>query len=386
VLFLSSSYPIFKKGHWQNWSPRHETAKRLVKQGVTVFVVAPHTEGAAFEETIDGVKIFRFGKNAQLDFRKISPIRAAGYLYQYYSKAKEVCEKNRVDIVHGFWAIPGGTVAKRLSRKYKIPFVVELLGSDVFLGLQNIATKHFVKSAIENADYIFADGYSLIDFAKEKKVKMKKVFVHFYEPEIHKPSSKKILQMKKKWKIGKNDLVIMVSRFKGKIYGAEYAIRAMPKIIKKSPNAKLLLVGKAGDYENVIEEEIKKSGAGKNIVKTGFLDKPEYWCALKTSSIYLSPSLSDSTSVALLEAVAAKKPIIATNIGDNAHWVKNNVNGKIIPAADTKAIINAVLELKDSDLKKIGMANKKILEKEPCTWKGIIEKYIEIYETCLKEK
>lgn len=383
---MSSSYPIFVKGHWQNWSPRHETAKRLVEKGINVFVVAPHTEGAAFEETIDGVKIYRFGKNAPLDFRRISPFAVPVYMHQFYSKAKKVCGKNKISLVHGFWAIPSGTIAARIAKECKIPGIVELLGSDVFLGLKNFLTKGLVKNAIEKADYVFADGYSLIDFAKSRGIKISRSFVHFYEPEMHDPSKEKILEMRKKWGIGDNDFVLMVSRFKGKIYGAEYAIRAMPEILKAVPNAKLLLVGKAGDYEKAIEEEIKKSGAEKNISKTGFLDKQEYWCALKISDIYITPSLSDSTSVGLLEAMFAEKPIIATGIGDNPYWVKNNSNGKIILPADSPEIARAVIELKNSDLSKIGAANKKSLEKEHCTWKEIIEKYIEIYETCIKEK
>jgi len=161
ALFLSSSYPIFKKGHWQNWSPRHETAKRLVEKGINVFVVAPHTEGAASEETVDGVKIYRFGKNAPLDFRGINPIAVSIYMWQFYSMAKKACRENDIDIVHGFWAVPSGAIAVKIAKKYKMPCIVELLGSDVFLGLKNPFTKGLVKSAIENADFVFATSEPL---------------------------------------------------------------------------------------------------------------------------------------------------------------------------------------------------------------------------------
>jgi len=385
ILFLSSSYPIFKKGHWQNWSPRHETAKRLAEKGHNVFVIAPHTKGAARQEIVEGVKIYRFGNNAPLDFRKINPFATIKYFMQFYSKTKEVCKKHDIGIIHAFWAIPAGMIGIRAGKKFKIPVIVELLGSDVFFGLKNFFSRHFVKKAIENADYVFADGKSLIDFSVSEGVKIKRHWVHFYEPEIHNPNVQKLEEMRKKWGIQKNDFIIMLSRFKSKIYGAEFAIRAMPKIFEKIPNAKLLMVGKAGDYEKIIQGEIDRAGIRKKTVFTGFLDKADYWAAMKLSAVYLSPSLSDSTSVGLLEAMFAGLPIIASDIGDNSYWVKEGKNGKIVPAENSDKIGDAIIGLSKKDLKKIGSENKKILEKECCDWKKIIEKHIEIYSELLKK-
>ncbi len=55
ILYLTTSYPIFMKGNWQNVSPRHEQAKRFVKMGHKIFVIKPRVKGEKKKETVEAV-------------------------------------------------------------------------------------------------------------------------------------------------------------------------------------------------------------------------------------------------------------------------------------------------------------------------------------------
>jgi len=87
---------------------------------------------------------------------------------------------------------------------------------------------------------------------------------------------------------------------------------------------------------------------------------------LANSDVYVSTSLSDSTSVSLLEAMASQLPVIVTDIEGNREWVKNGVNGFIIPTKNPKALAERLLQLLDNDeiIKKFGSTNRIIVEKK----------------------
>lgn len=394
ILFLSSSYATFIKGHWQNWSPRHELASDLVKKGHEVFVVTPQIDESKEFEIVDGVTIYRFGKKKQVDFRKIKLLSSIIYMLQFFFTSLKIAKKHKVDLIHAFWAIPSGYLALCLSRILKKPYTVELLGNDVFMALHHPIAKHLAKAAIDNADYVITDGWSLVHYAEKHGCrKMKKVFVHFYESRIPKPDKKMIEKYRKKWNIKKDFKVILVNRIKLPHYGAEFVIKALPLIRKKIPSIRLLMVGSAGNYKQKIDEEIEKNNARDLIIETGYLNKEEIAATFKLSQIYVNPSLSDSTSVGLLEAMYAGLPIIASSIGDNPYWVTKE-NGIIVEGAEDgikiigpldKNIAGAVIEMfSKKNLKEMGKKSRQRVEKE-CENAGYIKKQIQIYEELIKK-
>lgn len=385
ILFLSSSYSIFVKGHWQNPNPRHDLAVKLMEQGHKVYVVTPHIKGAESQQVVDGVEIFRFGKDMPLDFRKINPLKALSYYRNFQKEAAEVAKEKKIDVIHGFWAIPAGYVARKLSKKIKKPYVVELLGSDVFFGLMNPVSAKFVKSAINDADYVIADGPSLIAFAKENGCKIGESYVHGYVPIIAGRNNAIDEKLREKWGLKENEKLLMVSRIKDRIYGVEYLLEAV-KDIKKEIDVKVLLVGGGGEYKGVLDAKIDELGIGDIVVFTGHLDKGEYCAAMRLSDIYVTPSLSDSTSVALLEAMAIGMPVIASDVGDNSYWIKDGVNGKIVKAKSAEEIANAaVYLLTEANLEEISERNKKKVT-EKCDWEEIIQNYEKIYKKVINKK
>lgn len=62
----------------------------------------------------------------------------------------------------------------------------------------------------------------------------------------------------------------------------------------------------------------------------------------KKNTIFILPSLAEWQPLTVLEAFASKLPVIATDVGDNTYFIKNDENGYLVPSADAKALKNVV--------------------------------------------
>ncbi len=127
-----------------------------------------------------------------------------------------------------------------------------------------------------------------------------------------------------------------------KTKGLPYLIEAMAEIHKTHPDAKLVIIGDGRERKN-LELRIADCGLEKNVMLVGRL--AEAWRYLKAFDIFVLPSLKEGFPWALLEAMAAQVPVIATSVGAIPEIIKNNENGMLVAPGDAKALQQAISEL-----------------------------------------
>jgi len=123
--------------------------------------------------------------------------------------------------------------------------------------------------------------------------------------------------------------------------GITYAISALAAALKTNPQLHLLIVGTGEENDNLIAQA-RSLGIEKNITFAGRrkdIDK-----VLSSSDIFLLPSLNEGLPMAMLEAMAAGKAVIATDVGDVATALKGDA-GIIIQSQDLDALIKNILLL-----------------------------------------
>ena len=90
---------------------------------------------------------------------------------------------------------------------------------------------------------------------------------------------------------------------------------------------------------------------------------------LADSDLYVSSSLSDGTSVCLLEAMAAGLPVVVTDVEAILEWVTDGENGLVVPRKDPAALAEAICAmLGDSDLRDTFGRNNYRIAKERASW------------------
>jgi glycosyltransferase involved in cell wall biosynthesis len=83
---------------------------------------------------------------------------------------------------------------------------------------------------------------------------------------------------------------------------------------------------------------------------------------LSTADIFVLPSRSEGFSNAIVEAMAASLPVVATDVGGNTEAVTDGVSGLIVPSEDPAALAEAITQLlaDPSKAREMGAAGKKL--------------------------
>ena len=123
----------------------------------------------------------------------------------------------------------------------------------------------------------------------------------------------------------KDPLTIFSCRRLEKLYNVETLVRALARL-KSRQNWRALIVG-TGSQKKKLEKLAAWLGISNQVSFLGELSAADYRRMLLESDIYVSTALSDSTSVSLLEAMAAKLACLVTEIPGNVEWVTVMENG-----------------------------------------------------------
>jgi len=157
-----------------------------------------------------------------------------------------------------------------------------------------------------------------------------------YRIEIDKEKKKQELGIKKQGPI------IGLGARLSKQKGITYLLQAMPSILKELPDLTLVIAGQ-GYCKDELEDEAKKIGVGSSVVFTGpRLDMPEL---LKLFDLFVLPSLYEGLPMVILEAMAAKCPVVATDVGGNYMAITHGVNGSLVEAANPEALAQEVVKV-----------------------------------------
>ncbi len=165
--------------------------------------------------------------------------------------------------------------------------------------------------------------------------------------------------------------------------GYEDFVRAMPTILQKIPRARFLIVGEAiypayRDYKQQIGDLVDRLGLSGKVNFTGFRDDLRE--VLDILDIFVLPSRSEGFGRANLEAMAAGKPVVSTNVGGIPEVVINGEDGILVPPCDPGALAAAIIRLaEDKALAgKMGAAGRK--RAEQFTIEKMVDGVVRVYE------
>jgi glycosyltransferase involved in cell wall biosynthesis len=124
--------------------------------------------------------------------------------------------------------------------------------------------------------------------------------------------------------------------------GMTYLMQAARTIVDRMPSARIVIVG-GGPLEEPLKRQAESLGLSGHVLFAGWrADVSELMLAF---DVFVMSSLWEAMPLALLEALAAARPIVLTTVGDNRRIVQDGAAGRLVPPRDAGAIASAVLEL-----------------------------------------
>ncbi len=123
--------------------------------------------------------------------------------------------------------------------------------------------------------------------------------------------------------------------------GYDVMCRALSVLQRRSPGIHYLIVG-TGDpgYERTLRELVRSLGLEAQVHFTGFQD-PVY-PALAAMDVYVHPAIMEGFGIALLEAMAAGKPVVATTTGGIPDIVVHEETGLLVEPGNPEALASAI--------------------------------------------
>lgn len=119
-------------------------------------------------------------------------------------------------------------------------------------------------------------------------------------------------------------------------------IRAYRRVREQLPDSALLLIG-GGKLRRELESCAREEGMNGAVHFLG--DRSDVRELLQGLDVFVLSSVSEGYSMALLEASATALPIVATDVGGNREIVQHGVTGRVVPARDSEALAQAILDL-----------------------------------------
>jgi L-malate glycosyltransferase len=166
-----------------------------------------------------------------------------------------------------------------------------------------------------------------------------------------------------------HDKIVVSTRKQLPIYGVEYLIRAMPLVLARMNDVKLLVIGE-GPLLEYHKSLAKRLGIENQVKFLGNVENHKLPAILNAGDVYVSTSFSDGSSASLMEAMACGLPVVVTKIPANEEWVVHGENGFLVKPGDSVTLADYVIKvLKDERLRLLmGEASLKVAKKR-ADWK-----------------
>ena len=331
---------------WVKWLRKN-------KHEVTIFSLNEGEDCVYFgpEPALDRSLIFNLGKNV----RKTT------------SELQTKIDEFKPDLVHGFFLVNHGMYASRIEG---YPKVMTAMGSDILIApKESKLLSWIVKRAIKNSDSIFGPPLLMDEIEKWNLNTELNENIIGIDCSIFKPSEK-------------TKTIVFARGFK-EVYNPIVVSKAIEVLSSKLDNYEFIL---CGDGPLKPESERILSYC-KNVQFTGQISETKLAEIIGKAELVLSPSLSDSIPLTILEAVASGTPVVASNIPANQAWVDRELPVFLFKTGNSEDLakkISTVIE--DDSVLKYTIESGPELIKKNYSWEREAGKVLKKYQGLVTQK
>lgn len=363
----------------------------LVKRGYEVSLLTGSAEGAKAHDDYKGVKITRA---PIMNLNWLSKRGLVGIEKEVRNVISSFLDRAKPHVVHAhnmnyFSKTHAGVLEEEVKKKRNIPLVLTAHNSwddMLFLRLtRKIQWDHIIAVSFYIKKELMGIG---CDNSQVTTIH------HGIDINRFKPTNRK--EYKGRLAFLKDKRVIFHPARMGIAKGCDISVKAMRLVIRKFPNAVLVLAGTKNIVDWGVTQQkdiayivdlIDESGIKNNVFIEMFtLDEMVRLYAISEICLYPS-TVGEPFGLTMLESLASAKPMIVTNSGGMPEIIQDGINGYIVPVKDYEAIATKIITLLDDEglKERIGSTGRKFAELR--FTKGIMaENNIKIYKQVVGAK
>jgi glycosyltransferase involved in cell wall biosynthesis len=308
---------------------------------VVVSCLAAHLDPTRFQATVG---LFHPGFLAdrcrQAGVRtRFVPIRGA-FDVGWFHRAWRVVRQERVALVHAheFTANTYGTAVARLAG---IPLIATVHGKSYY---PERLKRRAAYRLVSRMSTMVAVSHDLKRFmVRQLGIAPDRIRVIHNGVEPHVPAAPgDVERCRAELGLRRDEQVVGTVASLYPVKGHTYLLEAVGAVLEACPRTTFLLIGQ-GELQRSLEAEARSRGYGGRVRFLGF--RSDVSALLDLMDVFVLPSLSEGLSIALLEAMAAGVPVVATDVGGNGEIVLDGETGLLVPSRNAAALAGAVIRL-----------------------------------------
>jgi glycosyltransferase involved in cell wall biosynthesis len=261
------------------------------------------------------------------------------------------------DLVHAHWFTGPGWIMAVARGK---PFIVTAWGSDVLRFARTTPFRRLIAKLVgRNASAITYDADLLADALVSlglPRASMHRI-VFGADADLFQPRAPDHAFLRELG-VTNDDPVVLFMRGLDAVYEPETVIRGFAEALRRRPcnllirsdhphSAGPFAAASARSNWSRLQPVIEDLGVGDRVFPYTSVDREDLPRLLSSSSVFLSVSNSDGTSVALLEALFCETPVIVSDLPANREWIIDESFGKIVAVGDAEALGAAIADTLD---------------------------------------
>ncbi|MCL4518284.1 MAG: glycosyltransferase family 4 protein [Thaumarchaeota archaeon] len=355
VLQFTQHYPPFKGGIE---AVVHELSKRLVDRGHEVVVLCELEKNTKRNETQDGVQIHR-----------VLPVEPVALPYGVGRIApsmmvQAICNDADVYHVHGYGNFPSWVSIFRTGPTVLTPHNEPIFRFSLWDRLRMIPLR-LADTVIVNTTIgkrIFENGGVKPERTRLIPNGITLPIVPGRDMNIH-------------------PMILCLARLEVWHKGQDILLRAMREVIKRIPDARLVIAGNGRDYDFLLRLS-KSLGIEGSVDFTGELSEEQKCDYLSSCDVLCTAPRTESFGLIYLEAMAFGRPIVTTNVGGIPEVIGDA--GILVPPNDPDTLAQAIICVLTDRKLALTLRDRGLKRVKRFDWDNLIDEYVELYETLVR--
>ncbi len=342
---FTDTYPPFINGV--------STSVSMLKQGLEalghkVYVVTVNDESFSYKEETGVLKIPSIPIG-------IMNFRQSGI---YPLKALNIIKKWKLDVIHTHTEFSIGTFARLISKQFNIPLVhtyhtmyedyIHYITKGYFSNTSRKLVEHLTLFLCDKTiDELIVPTEKAKELFKEKYKVKRDVYViptGIDTQRFHRENIKKsdIDELRRDLGLKAKDFVILYVGRIAKEKNIDFLINNFVYVLKKIPNAYMVIVGDGPDMKDLMDLSVKKA-VSKKIIFTGKVmwdETPKYYAL---SNVFVTASVTETQGLTVIEAMSSSLPVIAKDDEAFKSVITDKKDGLLF--SNDKEYVDSIYEL-----------------------------------------
>ena len=327
----------------------YDLSHKMVKEGNEVTVIT-YKEGdnVKYYENDKGVEVYR------VDNYMIRPNNFIDWIMQLnfnmITKANEIINKNgKFDVIHAHdWLVAYS--AKSIKESYNIPLISTIHATE---SGRNSGIHDETQRYINDSEWMLTyESSEVIVNSNYMKNEVQRVFGLPYDKINVIPNGVNLqlfsnvnidYDFRRQYAMDNEKIILYVGRL---VYekGIQNLIAAMPKVLDRYHDSKLIICGRGGMIDE-LREQVKYLGIENKVYFAGYCDSKKMQKMYKCADVAVFPSTYEPFGIVAIESMLSGTPTIVSDVGGLNEIIEHGVTGMKSYAGNANSIADSVLAL-----------------------------------------